>query len=440
MFRARKISRFSAVLIISFIVFCVLSVLMISPSDAKSIKIGVIGPMKDIQGKHHWISANMAADEINKAGGVKVGKEKYTIELIKVDSNETASVPDAVNAFQRVIGDVDFMVGGFRSESVLAMMEVMADNKKVFLSCGPSSSKLALKVAENYDRYKYWFRGGPANTDSSISSAYLPLNMVANTIRKELGIKKPKIALLADKALYCEPGIQLIQSKAPEVGIEVAGVWRPSFTASSVMPELTAIKNAGTHIIFTYSAGPAGLAYSKQEGELQIPAAMIGLNVEAQRLTHWQQTGGLCNYNTMLAFFAPVEATSRSLPFYNNFVKQAGEAPTSTAAAYDGVYILKEAAERAGTIASEAMVKSLEKTDFGGAQGRIAFYTAKEQWPHDVRFGPGYITFFYVQWRDGEQKVVWPDGDASINKIRYKGTVDYKLPPWMVDYWKKAAK
>jgi branched-chain amino acid transport system substrate-binding protein len=202
------------------------------------------------------------------------------------------------------------------------------------------------------------------------------------------------------------------------------------------MPELTAIKNAGAHIISTYSAGPAGLAYSKQWGELKIPAVLSGLNVEAQRLTHWQQTGGLCNYESMLAFFAPVETTSRSLPFYNNFVSQTGETPTSTAATYDAIYVLKEAAERAGTISSEAMVKSLEKTDFGGAQGRLVYYTTKDKWPHDLRFGPGYITFFFVQWRDGVQKVVWPG--PEITKI--KGAVDYKLPPWMVEYWKKAAK
>lgn len=440
MLRVGKVSMFFSRSALAFATFFILSIFLISHAEAKAIKIGVIGPMKDVQGKHHWIAANIAADEINKAGGVKVGKEKYTIELIKVDSNETASVPDAVNAFQRVIGGVDFMIGGFRSEPTLAMMEVMADNKKIFLSCGPSAAQLALKVKGNYDRYKYWFRGGPPNTDSSMASAYLPLKMVADAVRKETGIKKPKLAIIADKALYCEPAVQLIQAKAAEIGVEIAGVWRPAFTASNVMPELTSIKSAGAQMISTYTAGPAGLAYSKQWGELQIPAAPIGLNVEAQRLTHWQQTGGMCNYNSMLAFFAPVEATSRSLRFYNAFVKQTGESPTSTASTYDAIYALKEAVERAGTLESEAMVKSLEKTDCAGGQGRIAFYGKNEQWPHDLRYGPGYVTFFYVQWRDGEQKVVWPDGDASINKIRYKGTVDYKLPPWMIEYWKKAAK
>ena len=45
---------------------------------AKVIKIGIIGPMQFVQGEHHWYGATMAADEINAAGGISVGKEQYT--------------------------------------------------------------------------------------------------------------------------------------------------------------------------------------------------------------------------------------------------------------------------------------------------------------------------------------------------------------------------
>jgi len=43
---------------------------------AKTIKIGVIGPMQFLQGKGHWNGASMAAEEINAQGGVKVGQQK----------------------------------------------------------------------------------------------------------------------------------------------------------------------------------------------------------------------------------------------------------------------------------------------------------------------------------------------------------------------------
>ena len=59
---------------------------------AKTIKIGVIGPMQFLQGKGHWNGASMAAEELNAQGGVKVGQEKMKIELVKADSNEFLNV------------------------------------------------------------------------------------------------------------------------------------------------------------------------------------------------------------------------------------------------------------------------------------------------------------------------------------------------------------
>ena len=67
---------------------------------AKTIKIGVIGPMQFVQGKGHWNGAVMAAEEINAKGGVKVGDKKMKIELVKADSNEFLNVTDATNAME----------------------------------------------------------------------------------------------------------------------------------------------------------------------------------------------------------------------------------------------------------------------------------------------------------------------------------------------------
>jgi branched-chain amino acid transport system substrate-binding protein len=65
---------------------------------AKTIKIGVIGPMQFVQGKGHWNGATMAAEELNAKGGIQVGKKKMKIELVKADSNEILSMTDATNA------------------------------------------------------------------------------------------------------------------------------------------------------------------------------------------------------------------------------------------------------------------------------------------------------------------------------------------------------
>jgi branched-chain amino acid transport system substrate-binding protein len=41
-----------------------------------------LGPMAFVQGEHHWNGAEMARDEINKAGGVNVGGKRMRIELV----------------------------------------------------------------------------------------------------------------------------------------------------------------------------------------------------------------------------------------------------------------------------------------------------------------------------------------------------------------------
>src|SRR5438105_13117095 len=125
-----------------------------------AVKIAILGPMAFVQGENHWAGAEMARDEINKAGGVNVGGKRMQIELVRADTNEIQSVPDATNAIERVItrDKADFLIGGFRSEAVIAKQEVAMDYKQLLLGAGAAPPKLALNVEQNYERYKYWFR------------------------------------------------------------------------------------------------------------------------------------------------------------------------------------------------------------------------------------------------------------------------------------------
>ena len=121
-----------------------------------TIKIAILGPMAFVQGENHWAGAEMARDEINKAGGIDVGGKRRQIELIRGDTNEIQSIPDATNAIERVITreKADFLIGGFRSEAVLAMQEVAADYKKIFLGAGSAHPQLGVRVEQSYERYK----------------------------------------------------------------------------------------------------------------------------------------------------------------------------------------------------------------------------------------------------------------------------------------------
>src|SRR5260221_3476335 len=115
------------------------------------IQMAILGPMSFVQGEHQWNGAEMARDEINKAGGINVGGKRMQVELIRADTNEIQSVPDATNAVERVVtrDKVDFLVGGFRSEAVLAMQAVAMDYQELVLGGCAARSKLRLYVEQN---------------------------------------------------------------------------------------------------------------------------------------------------------------------------------------------------------------------------------------------------------------------------------------------------
>src|SRR5258708_21702466 len=234
-----------------------------------TIKSAILGPMSFVQGEHHWNGAEMARDEINKAGGINVGGKRMQVELIRADTNEIQSVPDATNAVERVVtrDKVDFLVGGFRSEAVLAMQEVAMDYKKLFLGVGAAHSKLGLNVEQNYDRYKYWFRVSPTKDVDLARTLFAVLGSIGQQIRTDLKTDTPKVAILAEKAVWTEGLVAAAQKNLPALKMEVVGLWQPSAVATAVTAELSAIERAAAPHCFSILYDPAGTPVGPQIGE-----------------------------------------------------------------------------------------------------------------------------------------------------------------------------
>ena len=431
-------------LLVFFLAFFLITTLCFPAWGAKTIKIGVIGPMQFVQGKGHWNGAVMAAEEINAKGGVKVGDKRMKIELVKADSNEFLSMTDATNAMEFLMArhKVDFVVGGFRSEAVFAMQDIAMDYKKIFIGTGASHSKLCLRVAEDYDRYKYWFRATPFNEKFLGKTAFIQLATVGAILKKSLNIPKVKVAVVAEKAMWVEPMIAAAKGFLPKMGMEVVGVWQPSQTATDVTAELSAIQRAEPHVIFTIFSASVGISFAKQAGELKIPAVLTGINVEAQKDGFWEATQGKGNYvTTMNTYARGVEVNELTKPFVDKYIKRFGEVPAYTADTYGAiVYALVPAIEMTGTLDADRLVKVMEVREFKTPGGRIAYLKDEQGRPlHEIRFGPGYVTSLGVQWQDGKLVGVWPNKWVAAKgapEVTYKGIVPFKIPPWMIEKYK----
>ena len=412
---------------------------------AKSIKIGVIGPMHFVQGKGHWNGAVMAAEEINAKGGIKVGKKMMKIELVKADSNEFLNVTDATNAMERLMSHdrVDFVVGGFRTEAVLAMQDIAMDYKKIFIGCGAAHPQLCTRVAKDYDTYKYFFRGTPFNSMYLVKTCFIHMATVGAILKKALNIPKVKVAIVAEKAMWVDPMIKAAQGFIPKMGMEVVGVWRPSQSATDVSAELSAVQSAGAHMVFTTFSASVGITFARQAGELKAPFVQVGINVEAQKDGFYKATQGMGNYvMTMNTYARGVEVNQLTKPFMDKYIKRFGEVPTYTADTYTAIkYSIAPAIETAGTLDADKLVKVMETRQFQSPSGRVALIKDKEgRHLHDLRWGPGYLTSLGVQWQDGKLVGVWPNNWVAAKgapPITYKGIVPYKIPPWVIEKYKQ---
>jgi branched-chain amino acid transport system substrate-binding protein len=118
-----------------FLVACLVICLVFAPSiwsRSKTIKIGLNAPMTgDIPkvGEGSKFAAQMWLEDINKAGGLTVGKKKYKVELIIEDNESKAE--SAVKAATKLIVE----------DEVLAIV-------------GPQSSKQAVPAGSVANVYK----------------------------------------------------------------------------------------------------------------------------------------------------------------------------------------------------------------------------------------------------------------------------------------------
>jgi branched-chain amino acid transport system substrate-binding protein len=383
-----------------------------SPASAqinKPIKIGVIAESQAVAGSSIPQAAQLAADEINAAGGVNGQK----VEIVTYDNHSSAA--ESVRAFQRAANEdhVNAVIASYISEVVLALEPWAGRLKTVMVTPGAASDVITQNIAKNYDQMKYTFHGYLTST----SIADLVCDAAKDLLVADLHMKSGVI--MSEDAAWTTPLDAEYQKCLPKIGLKVTDHIRLSPDTTDFTPIFNKIEGQKPDAIIT-GVSHVGTQPTVQWKQQEVPIPMFGVSSQATNSTFWNDTNGATEGVLFQAVSGPdVAVTPKTLPFVKAFQAKFGNVPSYCGyTAYDEVYYIVDAIKRANSTDSDKLVTALEQTDWVGTIGRIQFKGKDTANPHALKVGADTITGLLLQWQNGKQVNLWPKNLAN-GKLKF---------------------
>lgn len=393
---------------------------------ADSIVIGVPTSLGFLEGKEAHKVVQMAVSEINAKGGVTVGGTKRMMKVVATDLRDAAPgvpVPEALLGLEKLILEqkpTAIVVGPFRSEALIAGMDLIAKYKVPMLGTIAMSPGSEAKLKKDPEKYKYIFR-------TCLNAVHLVKYLAGSMalINKQFGFNK--VYVMHQDVAWARATAGFVKKMYfDKAGWEVMGMEAYPTGTSDFSSALMKARANGAQVIMPIFDMPQSGILVKQWKGMKIPALMAGFISPLAGSGAWKtfdgKIGGAMNSIFELGSAIASPKVPNSVKFYNKYQKtygktlQAGHGP---APAYESVYILAEAIERADSLDPDAIVTELQKTDRMGVMGRIKYDQGNQ-----VVYGndPAETAVAAVfQWtEDGKRKIVFP---ASIAEA------EIQLPP-----------
>ncbi len=342
----------------------------------QTIKIGVVTGLEIANGRDTLRGAQLAVEEINKAGGVS-GRQ---IELVVGDMKTEGDGELARRVYQDIAAKVDAVVGFFRSEAVLAVLPDIPRMKKPLLITG-ATSLATDRVPTDYQNYKYAFRP-MLNTFSLVGDTLRFAGDYLSVLVEKGILPNRKIFLVGEDLSSANMYMALLGPRLVELGFEVVNAKRLAVGTKDLTPLMTELKGSGASIVFTFFSDP-GLAavFTKTWAETKTKVAVFGINVLLQDDASVRELKGAATGYVIADFSADAPITPKTKAFFSAFQKKYGVRPIYTAGiTYDAVYLVAEAIKRAGgKTDADSLIKALESFDkydnaYIGAGGPYWFY------------------------------------------------------------------
>lgn len=306
----------------------------------KTLDIGVSDALTggaSVYGLPQANAVEMAAEEINAAGGIKVGGDTYMLNVIAYD--DKANPTEASNSVRKLIDrdDVKYILGFCCSGATGAVASFIADEDAVMLVGNAAERSITTREIDNLVRTR-----PPADYTGA----------AAGTFVAEKGHKRVAVLGALDVGFYASY-VDAFEKELVKAGGEL--ITREAFGLKDrdMTPQLTKIRSLNPDAILVVGyVEPAAFIY-RQSVELGINVPRYGFTSGSEeqflRVATSEQMEGVWDLRpTELTLLS---ASDNGIAYHKNYSEKFGIAPSpSSPYAYDQTYALKDALEAAGDV------------------------------------------------------------------------------------------
>ena len=385
-------------------------------AQAKTFKVGVVhpvtGPLAE-PGQACRLGAQMAADAINAAGGIKaLGGMKLELVL-----GDTQTKPDVGRTeAERVInGGAQMLMGSFDSGSTAAMVPVAQQRHIPFLvdiaAADPITANVAKSVKEGQQKVQYVYRNFP--TGSSFGRKAV---QYFTEVFKEANVSPKRVVLMYCNDLFGQNNARGFQ--AAHAAAKPA--WE--IVESIAWPEPP--QDLSTEVARAKAAKPDVIAPITRPASAQI----LLPELRKQRLDILGVVGpgspGLYEAGQLAVLKEDLEHVMAATPWANfknpktqavaaDYQKRSGGKTfdTNSGYSYDGMFLIADFLERAKSTEADAIVEAMKKTNYAAGlmqyAGPITF--------NELGDNPNAVTTM-IQVLGQKPVAVWPK-EAALAKF-----------------------
>ena len=326
--------------------------------DATTVKIGGIGPLTGAYANYGLSEKNgaeLAVKEINEAGGI-AGKQ---IELSYQDSQGESE--SAVNAYGKLMDwGMEVSLGCVLSGENASVVAAARDDDVLLITPSGSADKCidgndkAFRVCF-YDSYQ-----------GAAAAQYIKDNNMVDTV----GI------LYQSDNDYSVGLYNAFVAKCGELGITIAET--QTFTSSTntdFSTQVSALVSSGVKLVFIpLYAEEASTFLTQAHGKFADDVYFFGADGLDGILGKVKQDTSLANNVLMLTPFAADNPAENVQSFVKKYQEAYGATPDQFAAdAYDAIYAIKAAVEKAGSTSGAALASALTSLTVEGVTGTMTW-------------------------------------------------------------------